>query len=277
MVGHTRASVRKTLVALPIGALIATTLVNAPAANATCASFFGFNSGGECTSTPTSIAIAIGSGAKAHADGLFGTAFAVGTGANASTLGALTFATAIGDNTSGNAYGVVGIAMGLGPNGYAETLGMGSSPSSLTNLGFNVALDVSLGTTVVAGSEVDAIGLGNVAVNLFGNGTTLYGHSVEAKGTLNGAVTLGGTNNIVYAYQDGSLNYAFSVFGSNNQVFAGPGPGAVAGSIGQTNASINRQGPGFHINGFSTGGAAATPPAAHAKPAASGVAHPKPH
>jgi hypothetical protein len=284
MVTFRRVSVHKSLAALPVGALIASGLLSAPTANATCASFFGLGNSPSCTSTPTSIAVAIGTNASAHADGLFGMAFAVGNSANASTLGALDFATAVGDNTSGNAYGLIGIAMGLGPNGYAETLGTGGSPSNLANLGLNVALDVSLGTTVVSGSEAVAIGLGNVAVNLFGNGTTLFGHEVEAIGTLNGAMTLGGTNNVVQALQTGSLNYAFGVFGSNNQVLAGPGPVAIAGSIGQTGASITKQGPGFNINGFRVGGAAATPPATHTTPAAAhstaaagGVGHPKSH
>ena len=39
----------------------------APAANATCASFFGIGNSANCTSTLFSAAIAIGDGAQAHA------------------------------------------------------------------------------------------------------------------------------------------------------------------------------------------------------------------
>ena len=68
-------------------------------------------------------------------------------------------------------------------------------------------------------------------------------------------------------------------FGSILEGAGGGGaPVAIAGSILQTGANINRVGPGFNINGFAPfGGAAATPPAAHVKPAARGVAHPKAH
>jgi hypothetical protein len=277
MVGYKRESVRKALVTLPVGALIASTLVNAPTANATCASFFGLGNSTACTSTPTSVAIAIGTNASAHADGLFGMAFAVGN-AHAYTLGAVNFATAVGDHTSSEAYGLGAIAVALGPNGDAYARGPGSPPSAFTNFGLNVAVNVSPGTTALGGSDVVAIGVGNVAVNLFGNGTTLFGIEVQAIGTLNSAVSLGGTNNKVYAWQGGNLSYAFSVLGSNNHVFAGPRPLAIAGSILQTGATITKQGPGFNINGFRVGGAAATPPAtAHTTPAASGVAHRKTH
>ena len=51
----------------------------APTANATCASFFGIGNSADCTSTLFSVAFAIGDGAQAHADGLFGAAFVVGT------------------------------------------------------------------------------------------------------------------------------------------------------------------------------------------------------
>jgi hypothetical protein len=261
--------------ALTVGALAAGGLGSAPTANATCASFFGFNSGGHCTSTPTSIAIAIGTNAQAHAAGLFGSAFAVGTGPSAVTEGAFTIATAIGDNAQAYGYGVVGMATTLGSNGLAETFGQGGSH---TALGLNFALDVTLGSTVPIGSEAVAIGISNIAVNLFGNGTTFASDAAVANGNLNAAMTLGGTDNSVAAgLVTGTFNSAFSILGSGNTVHAGPGPVAIAGSIGQTGATITKQGPGVNINGFTAGGAAATPPAAHAKPAASGVGHPKSH
>ena len=51
------------LAALVSGALAAGTLGAAPSANATCASFWGINNGGGCTSKLFSFAIAIGTGA----------------------------------------------------------------------------------------------------------------------------------------------------------------------------------------------------------------------
>jgi hypothetical protein len=265
----------KLLATLAAGALTTVGLTSAPGANATCASFFGINSGGNCTSSQTSIAIAIGTNAQAHAIGLFGSAFAVGTNAIAATDGALDLATTVGDNSVAGSFGVFGMATQLGSNGVAATDGQGLSHNQL---GLNFALNVSFGTTAVNGSLAEAYGIGNVAINLFGNGTVTLGHLALAYGTLNGATTLGGTNNIVSAgLGTGTANYAFGVLGSGNQVKAGPGPVAIAGSILQTGANITKQGPGFNINGFKVGGAAATPPVAHAKPAASGVGHPKSH
>ncbi len=54
-------------------------LGSAPTANATCASFFGIGNSADCTSTLFSVAVAIGDGAVAHADGLLGAAVVVGT------------------------------------------------------------------------------------------------------------------------------------------------------------------------------------------------------
>ncbi len=54
------------------GVLAAAALGSAPSANASCASFFGLGNSADCSSTPLSIAIAIGNGASAHANGLFG-------------------------------------------------------------------------------------------------------------------------------------------------------------------------------------------------------------
>jgi hypothetical protein len=53
--------------AVAVGALATAGLGSAPSANATCASFFGIGNSADCTSSPTTIAIAIGNGAQAHA------------------------------------------------------------------------------------------------------------------------------------------------------------------------------------------------------------------
>ena len=152
------------------GLLAGAALGSAPTANASCASFFGLGNSADCSSTPLSIAIAVGSGATAHASGLLGAAFAVGTNSAATTGDAFTLATALGDGSVATANGLFGIATQLGPNGSATTAGSGL----LGNPGFNIALNVSaLGaptnsSTVTAGGTGAA---GNIALNLFGRGT----------------------------------------------------------------------------------------------------------
>src|SRR6476619_3177611 len=61
----------------------------APTANATCASGFGIGSNPDCTSTLLSGSLAIGDGAQAHADGLFGAAFVVGNSTAATSSGSV--------------------------------------------------------------------------------------------------------------------------------------------------------------------------------------------
>ncbi|AKK27120.1 hypothetical protein [Mycobacterium sp. EPa45] len=262
--------------ALAVGVLATTGLGSAPPAGATCASFFGFGNTPNCTSGPTSIAIAIGNGATAFAaDGWLSTALSFGTNAFAitgqpGTTTALSFATAIGDNSIAQALGIIGMATQLGPNGEAVTVGA----PTLSNLGLNVALNISLGSTVPVGSFVEAYGLGNIAVNLFGNGTTAQGHYAVAVGNFTTAMNLFGTDNKTYAGfpGGGTLSLAFADFGSGNTVHAGAGPLAIAGSIGQTGQTVIKEGPGFNINGVVVaGGAAAVDPTSTA---AAGSARP---
>lgn len=241
--------------AIAVGALTTGGLGSAAPAQATCASFFGIGNTGACRSTPVSIAIAIGTNAVAHADGLFGAAFAVGNQTLAGTEGAFTVATAVGDKAVAASAGIVGAAIQLGPNGYAVTNGLDGGPN---NPGFNLALNISLGTTAANGSVASALGFGNVAVNLFGDGTTSNGHYVELNGNLNAGLNVGGIDNRVAA--QGSFNSAFDIAGKHNVVVADPGPFAVAGSILQSGQTIKKQGPGININGFVAGGAAAVGP-----------------
>ena len=93
-------TVRVLVGALASGTLTMTTLSSAPAANATCASFFGIGKSADCTSTLFSAAIAIGPGAQAYAEGLFGTAFAVGAGSGAEVHNPFGFATTFGTNST---------------------------------------------------------------------------------------------------------------------------------------------------------------------------------
>jgi hypothetical protein len=75
------------LVALKAGVAAVATLA-APSANATCFSFFGAGSGGQCTSSATSIAVAFGANAEAHAEDLLGIAFTLGNASSAVAAGA---------------------------------------------------------------------------------------------------------------------------------------------------------------------------------------------
>jgi len=223
MVDQIRVKSGVLLGALVSGALAAGTLTAAPTANATCASFWGIGNSADCTSKLFSVAIAIGGNAQAHADGLFGAAFSTGFDAEA------------------DAGGVFGIAAQLGQYGTASTGG----PA------LNIAVGVSPGTPALLGTLVQANGVGNIAVNLFGTGDVKFGHRVVAYGYGNVAANLGGSDEHVYAGQGtGALNVAFNTLGYGNDVEAGPGPLAIAGSIGQTNATVVKKGPGFNINGI---------------------------
>jgi hypothetical protein len=269
MVNQIRVKGGVLLGALVSGALAAGTLTGAPTANATCASFFGINSGGDCTSNLTSIAIGIGNNAQAHADGFFGSAFSIGTKAFAGTGDAFTFATAVGDNAQARALGLFGIAAQLGPNGGTATQGSGS----LGNIGANIAISVAPASP--DSTVTSAAGFGNIAVNLLGNASGFGTHRVYAIGIVNIATNLLGTDNGVYAGSPGTPGtgtFSFNAFGSGNKVLAGPGPLAVAGSILQTGQTITKAGPGFNINGvIIVGGAAAVRNAKTSAPTAAAV------
>jgi len=224
---------------------------SAPTANATCASFFGIGNSADCTSTPTTIAIAIGNGAQARATGLFGAAFAIGESAVATEGqpgpgGAFSIGLAVGKKAGATTNGSLSLAAALGPGAQAET----------QLQGLNAAVTVSTKSTPVPDYSL-AAGTGNLALNLFGSG-----NDVEATGAFNTAVTVGSKSTVLSAGKNtGAFNTAFSIFSTGGDVQAGPGPFAVAGSILQNGKSISKQKPGFNINGIVVGGAAAVHPA----------------
>lgn len=130
--------------------IAASAIGSAPTAGATCFSAFGLGSGGACTSSLTSIAIAIGDAAEAHADGFLSAAVTLGTNSvtrvlSNTTLGA---ALAVGSDADVTA-------------GYVIAIG----------IPFVGNLAVSLGNT--APVNVLAAGVGAVAVNLFGGSNTV--------------------------------------------------------------------------------------------------------
>jgi hypothetical protein len=236
--------------ALVSGALAAGTLTGAPTANATCASFWGINNGGGCTSKLFSIAIGIGTGATATANGLFGGAFAIGTNANTQTDNAFDFATAVGDNAIATADGIFGIAVQVGTGvTYTEsTYGLGGG------FGANIAINVTPGNAQPNGdNQTSARGTGNIAVNLFSNASSVKGSYLTAIGLLNTAVNVLGPASDVNASQPtfpGPLaigNLAFNVFGSENVLVAGSGPFAVTGAFNQHNVNVYQQSPGINL------------------------------
>lgn len=168
------------------GALTAGAFGIAPAANATCASFFGINNGGGCGSSPTSIAIAIGTGAQAYAEGVLGAAFSIGTDSLTSVPGGggnfFNLASAFGINAVAEAGGALSVALAAGQNMSAlASIGL---PSYLPVA--NVAINLGISST---NNLSVAEGVGNLAVNLFGSGA---GQDVRAIGLGNVAIDLGG-------------------------------------------------------------------------------------
>lgn len=268
--------------AVAAGMLAGVGIGTAPTAHATCASFFGLGNSANCTSNLTSIAIAIGTDSVAHADGLFGSAIAIGTEAKAYTNGpfgsaisvgfittavtndAFNIAVSSGTESVANAGGVFALAVQLGKDGIAETGGSGQ----FGNIGANIAINIAPTQPATGVPRTLAVGIGNIAVNLFGNASGNLTHDISAIGTANIATNFGGNDNIVDAGSGGAGNVAFNVFGSGNGVQAAPGPLAVAGSIFQNGAVVIKNGPGFNINGIKVGGAAATPSNRVTKPAA---------
>lgn len=225
---------------------------SAPVAGATCVSAFGLGNTAECSSTIASVAIALGTGAEAHADGLLGAAFAAGDGAQARTADAFTFAVAGGTQARAISGGFGGIAIQLGANGLAAADG------PALNIAVNIADAAALPGPEPEGAWSEAWGVGNVAVNLFGNaGTSETRTYILAWGTATASINLGGYETQVRpGLTPGTLNLGFAVSGSNNTVTVGPGPLAIAGSVAQTGATVTKVGPGININGFVIGGAA---------------------
>lgn len=254
--------------ALAAGALLMGGLASAPTANATCVSVFGLGNTAECTSTIGSLAIAIGANAQAHADGLLGAAFTLGndSGAEITTGSVFNLVATVGQNSVTSSFGFFSAAISTGSDSNVYAGAEGDTPQ-IANLA------ISLGNNLPV--NVGTLGIGNVAVNLFGDGVT------GALGTFNSALTVGGSGqNGAQGYFSSAANlfskntnvlaggsvetqllatasFAFSAFGSDNFVKAGPGPLAIAGSIAQTGATVRQPGPGINVNGLAVGAAGA--------------------
>lgn len=278
MVQHTPAQPR-VRGALILGALTATALgiaavESVPTANATCASFFGLGSGGQCTSTITSIAIAIGENAEAHADGLLGAALTLGSNSVATTFSGSLFnlAATLGNNNGSFAGGIGSLA--LVANGINQVVLAGESPTS-GDFG-NIA--ASFGAP--EGGDTIAKGVGNISVNLFGsgdldgNGVGLstfnvvgLSNSLTNRGVLNNITNLSGNNNtITNDIGDGGIgNLAFNAIGSDNTIRTS-GTVAIAGALGSTGQTVTQDGFGINVAVERSGAQAAA-----AKSAAAGL------
>lgn len=253
-----RTGITKTAVISLVGGAFATAAVAAmPTAGATCFSLFGLGSGGQCTSTPGSIAVAIGTNAEAHADGFLGAAFAVGNFSSATTeSGALmNFAITFGDSNFTSAGGIASVAFAANGINQAVIAGAGGLGSgSVGNIAVSVAGPQATQTV--------AAGIANVSVNLAGAGdivgtgvglTTVnavgLGASLENVGTLNNITNLAGNNiTITNNVGNGGLgNFAFNVIGEDN-VISTRGALAVAGAFGSVGQTVAQDGPGVNVS-----------------------------
>ena len=89
----------------------------------------------------------------------------------------------------------------------------------------------------------------NSAFNV-GNKNTLLSF-----GVVNNTTNLLGDDNVLVAaggtgLTSPGLNVAFNTIGNKNTVLAGPGPFAIAGSIGQTGSVVNQTTTGINIDSF---------------------------
>lgn len=267
----TRNSRTAILGAVTAGALAVAALGSVPTANATCASFFGIGSGGQCTSTLTSIAIAIGTNAEAHADGILGAALTLGDSSSASTAtGALlNIAATLGNSNQTIAGGLASLAFVSNSINQTVIAGAGSAiDGSLVNLAISLAGPEA--------TQVLAAGIANFSLNVAGTGsisgngvglTTVnvigLSNGLVNTGVLNGIVNLSGNNNSI-GNGGGTFNLAFNTIGSDNVIIT-DGTLAVAGAIGSTGQDVSQTGPGLNVAFGRQAPAAAARAAAAAK------------
>jgi len=245
------------LIALATSAVTAAAMSAAPTANATCISAFGLGSGGQCTSTLASIAIAIGENAEAHADGFLGAALTLGNASYAETAaGALmNFAVTFGDSNFTSAGGIASLA--LAANGINQEVAAGSGGFG----GGNIA-NIAVSLTSPEATQTLAAGIANLTVNFVGSGavlgvgvglTTVNAVGVNASlsngGTLNTIANLSGNNIRIsnFGGNGGVGNIAFNVVGEDN-VITTSGVLAVAGAFGSVGQTVNQDGIGINVS-----------------------------
>ncbi len=279
----TRRSKTAAVGALAVGTLVVVGVQSPPTANATCASFFGIGNSANCSSTLTSVAIAFGDNAEAHADGLIGAAITLGNSSTASTAAGGLFNLAITLNSNNSTFAGGALSVALVGDSVNTSAVAGNGPITDGNLA-NVAVGfTSPGTTTVV-----ARGVGNLAVDFVGSGnignidhvsvgtiTTNFvgvGANLKNVGVLNAVSNVLGDNiTITTDHLGGGAvgSVAFNVLGEDNKVETS-GTLALAGSIAQTNGTVTQDGFGININGVGAGRRAVK----KASAAASGLAGP---
>ena len=244
--------------ALALGAAVATggmgiaALGPIPAANASCASFFGIGNSANCTSTFTSIAIALGPNAQAHANGTLGAAISLGDTTSASTGGMFNLAFTHGTNSSTSAGGLWSAALTKAANDTTVTVGpgplnsgnllnvavvLGANSSETTNINIKGVGNLAVG--FLSSGDIDADGVGTVTVNSFGaeNNLTNHGNFSNVSSFLSGGTSI--TSN-------STLSWAWDVDGASNVVETNGGAN-VAGAFAQENETVIQNGPGVNV------------------------------
>ncbi len=219
--------------ALTSGAMLAGLAYAGPSAHASCVSAFGLSSSPDCSTGLANVAIAVGDGATASAYGWFNGALAMGDGASAVvpgqllSLNSLSAAFAMGEGSYSTAQGILTFAAANGYHAYARSAGLaslavtdGAQGHSATSGAANVAVN--------RGDHVDynwaqAYGIGNLAVNLVGDGRVVAGFDV-----------------------DSFASVAFNTSGTNTVKTQG-GPFAIAGAVDQDGVTVSQTGPGINI------------------------------
>jgi hypothetical protein len=262
------------LTAAGLAAIAAAAVTVQAPAHASCISISGFGNGNGtngsyCVSGPLGIAIGIGPNTFATSDGLFTAAVAVGLlngptdTSQASSTGFLSLAAAVGTNVSAGTQGRFGLAVAQGRGnmpGNAVVAQAGLTPTDNLNVAINVLARSGTGV-----NRVLAVGDANLAANIGGDSTNTRDHVVQAFGLGNialngfgdgnqvsaGNLTPGATDAGVPPQTRSTFGLAFNTLGHDNTVTA-IGPLAFAGSIlGSNRNDVNRVlqiGPGIALN-----------------------------
>ncbi|MGV1006796.1 MAG: hypothetical protein ACOYEV_18985 [Candidatus Nanopelagicales bacterium] len=243
------------IAALTAGALAVAAMGSVPTANATCASFFGLGSGGQCTSTLTSIAIAIGTNAEAHAEGMLGAALTLGDSSTAGTAAGalLNVAVTLGNGNLTSAGGLGSVAFAGDGIDQAVVAGVGTfTEGSIGNIAVSLASPAATATA--------AAGIANLSVNLAGSGTIIgvgtglatvnvigLSTNLDNAGVLNNTTNLSGNNNSITVARGSFGNLGFNLIGSDN-VITTDGVLAIGGAIGSVGQTVSQSGPGVNVS-----------------------------
>lgn len=243
--------------AATLGVVTAATMASVPTANATCFSAFGIGSGGQCTSTLTSIAIAIGTNAEAHAEGILGAAMTFGDNSSAATVaGALSNLAVTFGNTNLTSAGGIG-SLAFVANGINQTVlaGVGGLTSgNFANFAASLTSPEATETIAsgIANTSINFVGSGLVAGNGVGLTTVNFvgiNNNLNNAGVLNNITNISGDNNNITnnVGKGGIGNFGFNLIGTDN-VIRTSGSFAIAGAIGSQGQTVNQDGFGVNLS-----------------------------